>query len=177
MTMNRKDYLKETSSVRFLGELGPNLIKVAEKLLANQKLLRLLMYTDKDPLNPNKPNISKKDVYKNGRDGNIRVIPKILDKTEDTSVLSLMVLKGVPSPENIEVLDIYISIEIFVPNNQWVIKGENLRPYAIMGEIQRSLEGEEINGLGTINGSGFSVHFFSEEMSDFMMNYTITQFN
>ena len=49
--------------------------------------------------------------------------------------------------------------------------------YSIMGEIQKSLEGKNINGLGTIRGSGFSVNFFTEEMSAFIMNYRITQYN
>nr|DAQ90170.1 MAG TPA: hypothetical protein [Bacteriophage sp.] len=46
-----------------------------------------------------------------------------------------------------------------------------------MGEVQRSLENKNINGLGTIRGSGFSVNFFTEEMSAFIMNYRISQYN
>ena len=46
----------------------------------------------------------------------------------------------------------------------------------IMGEIQRSLENKNINGLGTIRGSGFSVNFYTEEISAFTMDYTISQF-
>ena len=68
-------------------------------------------------------------------------------------------------------------IEVFVPNEQWIIKGDNLRPYSIMGEIQKSLENKNINGLGTIRGSGFSVNFFTEEISAFIMNFKISQFN
>jgi hypothetical protein len=46
-----------------------------------------------------------------------------------------------------------------------------------MGEVQRSLENKKINGLGEIRGSGFSVNFFTEEMSAFIMSFKITQFN
>ena len=84
--------------------------------------------------------------------------------------------RGVPTAGNSEFLDIYFTIEVFVPNEQWIIKGDNLRPYMIMGEIQRSLENKNINGLGTIRGSGFSVNFYTEEISAFTMDYTISQF-
>nr|DAQ90169.1 MAG TPA: hypothetical protein [Bacteriophage sp.] len=46
------------SSTRYLQEMGPNLIKIMKRLLANQNLLRLLIYTDKDPLSKDKPDLT-----------------------------------------------------------------------------------------------------------------------
>lgn len=165
------------SEVRYLQEMGPNLIKMMKRLLANKELLRLLMYTDKDPLNPEKPEIKASDAYLNGDNGVVRIIPIIGTKENSQSIITLRVLKGVPSMNNTDFLDIYFAIEIFVPTEQWVIKGDNLRPYSIMGEIQKTLEGKNINGLGTIRGSGFSANFFTEEISAFIMNFKITQYN
>lgn len=165
------------SQVRFLQEMGSNLIKMMKRLLANQNLLRLLTYTDKDPLALDKADIKANEAYLQGDNGVVRIIPVIGAKENSQSIITLRVLKGIPSMDNPEFLDIYFSIEVFVPNEQWIIKGDNLRPYSIMGEIQKSLEGKNINGLGTIRGSGFSVNFFTEEMSAFIMNYRITQYN
>ena len=165
------------SKVRFLQEMGPNMIKIMKRLLANQNLLRLLNYTDKDPLNPEKPDIVAKDAYSQGDNGTVRIVPIVGNKENATSIISLRVLKAIPSTNNDEFLDVYFTIEVFVPNSQWIIKDENLRPYSIMGEIQKSLDGKNINGLGTIRGSGFSTSFFTEEISAFIMNYRITQFN
>lgn len=165
------------SEVRYLQETGGNLIKMMKRLLANKELLRLLMYTDKDPLNPEKPEIKASEAYQNGDNGVVRIIPIIGAKENAQSIITLRVLKGIPTTGNSEFLDIYFAIEIFVPTEQWVIKGDNLRPYAIMGEIQKSLEGKTINGLGTIRGSGFSANFFTEEISAFIMNFRITQYN
>ena len=165
------------SQVRFLQEMGSNLIKMMKRLLANQNLLRLLTYTDKDPLASDKADVKASEAYLQGDNGVVRIIPVIGAKENSQSIITLRVLKGVPSMDNPEFLDIYFSIEVFVPNEQWIIKGDNLRPYSIMGEIQKSLEGKNINGLGTIRGSGFSVNFFTEEMSAFIMNYRITQYN
>ena len=165
------------SQVRFLQEMGSNLIKMMKRLLANQNLLRLLTYTDKDPLALDKADIKASEAYLQGDNGVVRIIPVIGAKENSQSIITLRVLKGVPSMDNPEFLDIYFSIEVFVPNEQWIIRGDNLRPYSIMGEIQKSLEGKNINGLGTIRGSGFSVNFFTEEMSAFITNYRITQYN
>ena len=165
------------SQVRFLQEMGPNLIKMMKRLLANKELLRLLVYTDKDPLNPDKPEVKASDAYLHGDDGVVRIIPVIGTKEDSKSIITMRVLKGVPSSGNSDFLDIYFSIEIFVPNEQWIIKGDNLRPYSIMGEIQKSLENKTVNGLGTIRGSGFSVNFFTQEISAFIMNFRITQYN
>lgn len=167
----------DLSKVRYLQEMGPNLIKMMKYLLNNQNLLRYLFYTDKDPLAEDKPNIRPSEAYLNGDNGVVRIIPIIGTKDDSTSLITLRVQRGVPSGENNEFLDIYFSIEVFVPNEQWILKGDNLRPYAIMGEVQKSLEGKNINGLGTISGSGFSCNFFTEEITAFVMSFRITQYN
>lgn len=166
-----------TKSVRHLGELGENLQKIMKRLLANQDLLRYLYYTDKDPLNTNKVDITAEQAYEDGRTGVVRIVPVIDAKDDSTSILTLRVLKGVLSADNAEFLEIFFVIEIFVPTEQWIIKGANLRPYAIMGEVQRSLADKKINGLGEIKGSGFSVNFFTEEISAFLMSFRIIQYN
>lgn len=165
------------SKVRYLQEMGLNLMKIIKRLLANQNLLKLLVYTDKDPLSQDKSNISAKEAYKNGDNGVIRIVPVIGYKDDSQSIITLRIKKGVFPAANSEFLDIYFSIEIFVPNEQWVIKGDNLRPYMIMGEIQKSLQDKEINGLGKIRGSGFSLNYTTEEMSAFIMDFKITQFS
>jgi hypothetical protein len=40
-----------SDKVRDLAEMGENLQKIFKRLQANQNLLKLLYYTDKDPLN------------------------------------------------------------------------------------------------------------------------------
>jgi hypothetical protein len=40
------------SKVNYGQEIGPNLIKICKKLLANQNLCKLLINTDLDPINP-----------------------------------------------------------------------------------------------------------------------------
>ena len=98
------------SQVRFLQEMGSNLIKMMKRLLANQNLLRLLTYTDKDPLALDKADIKANEAYLQGDNGVVRIIPVIGAKENSQSIITLRVLKGVPSMDNPEFLDIYFSI-------------------------------------------------------------------
>jgi hypothetical protein len=65
---------------------------------------------------------------------------------------------------NTEFRNIKISVEVFVPLTQWIIKDTNLRPFAILGEIEKSLQGKSINGLGKIEGGDFALNFLTEEI-------------
>ena len=60
---------------------------------------------------------------------------------------------------------------------QWIIKNTNLRPFAIMGELEKSLKGKRVNGLGTIQGEGFKVGFFSDEMTCYQVDFLITTYD
>lgn len=162
---------------KYLEELGPNLRKIIKMLLRNKRLLRLLKYTDKDPQSEDKSEVDPKEAYGDGGNGLIRIIPVVPSKEDSTSILTLRVLKGVPISSNNNFLNIYFSIEIFVPIKQWIIIDDNLRPYAIMGEISKAISNKQINGLGTIKGAGFSSNYFTEEISNYIMNFEITQFD
>ena len=70
-------------------------------------------------------------------------------------MISMRVVRGRNNPENGEFRDFEIDIEVFVPLTQWFIKDSNLRPFAIMGEIHKSLNNKTINGLGKMKGGDF----------------------
>ena len=42
-----------------------------------------------------------------------------------------------------EFKDVKIQIEVFVPLTQWYIKSTNLRPFAILGKVQESLDNKK----------------------------------
>ena len=78
--------------------------------------------------------------------------------------------------ENEEFKDLLIEIEIFVPLTQWIIKDSNLRPFAIMGEIQESLNGKTINGLGKMTGGDFDLNFLSDEISCYVQSFSLISY-
>jgi hypothetical protein len=173
--------------VRNCADIGENLQKIIKLLMKNQTLLRLLYYTDKDPLLLNiaeVPNIAdghpditsqvaKDEIYEKL----IKVIPKVTANEIEKSIISIRVTRAPRNSANNEFKTVYISIDSFVPLKQWIIKNENLRPFLIMGEIQNSLVGKSINGLGKISGGDFELSFLTDEVSCYQQTFIIESYD
>lgn len=161
--------------IRNLGELGPNLQKIITRLMSNQNLLKLLFYTEKDPLS--KTDLTQEQIENEVYEKLIKIVPRVGPKETAKSLISLRATRGTLNSENNEFRNILLNIEVFVPLTQWFIKDKNLRPFAIMGEIQNSLSGKRINGLGTITGGDFSINFLTEEISCYEMTFSIIEYD
>lgn len=162
-------------SVRNCQELGINFQLIIKRLLANQSLLKLLYYTDKNPLE--KEDLTEEQIRKEVYENLIRITPKMLPQLDAKSRVGLRILNGIPDIANEEFRIIQFDFEIFVPMEQWLIVNSNLRPFAIMGEIEKSLSGKRVKGLGLIKNNGFSAEFFSDEMSCYKLSFTIEVYN
>jgi hypothetical protein len=101
--------------------------------MANDDLVNLLYYTDKDPLS--QPHLS--DEEKKGKifEELIKIVPNVPDREDDKSVVAIRVAGGSKLGSNSDFVRVKISVEIFVPLSSWIIKNTNLRPFAILGEI------------------------------------------
>lgn len=162
-------------SVRNCEEIGENLQKIMKYLFKNQRLLKLLYYTEKDPYSQDdlSPEQIKNEVFEKL----IKIVPRVGPKETSHSIIVIKVNRGTTISSNTEFKDIQINIETFVPLTQWIIKDDNLRPFAIMGEIQKSLNGRPINGLGKMVGGDFSLNFLTEEISAYEQEFFITTYD
>ena len=160
--------------VRNCAEIGENLQKIVTRLMANDDLVNLLYYTDKDPLS--QPHLSEEQKKEEIFEKLIKIIPNVPDREDSKSVIAIRVLGGANLNSNTEFQRIKISIEVFVPFSTWIFKNTNLRPFAILGEIQKSLEGKRINGLGEIQGGDFDLNFLTKEMSAYEQIFWITAY-
>ena len=161
--------------VRDLKELGLNLQKVVTRLQSNQDLLKLLYYTDKDPLSHS--DLTSEQIQNEVFEKLIKVVPRVGPKETAQSLISIRVVDGLTNKGNSEFRNIGLGIEVFVPLTQWLIKDTNLRPFCIMGEIQRSLNGKVINGIGKIEGGDFSLNFLTEEISCYEMTFEFVEYD
>ena len=161
-------------SVRNCAEIGENAQKIINRLLNNQDLIKLLYYNDKDPLS--NPDLTKKQIKNEVYNKLIKVIPRIGPTEYANAMIAMIVSDGIPN-ENNEFEDIIIQFEIFVPMTQWIIKDTNLRPFKIMGELQKSLVGKSINGLGKIHGGSFSFNYSTDETSCYKQIFRITTYD
>lgn len=160
--------------VRNCAEIGENLQKIITRLMANDDLVNLLYYTDKDPLS--QPHLSNEEKKEKIFENLIKIVPNVPDREDARSVVAVRVVGGSKLSSNTEFQRVKVSIEVFVPLSSWLIKNTNLRPFAILGEIQKSLEGKKINGLGKIEGGDFNLSFLTKEMSAYGQTFWITSY-
>lgn len=161
--------------VRNCSEIGENLQKIVRSLMKNNELLKYLYYTDKDPLSH--PNLTEEQKQKEVFEKLIKIVPVVGPKEDAKSLISIRVTRGTTNLENDEFRDLLLSIEVFVPNTQWILKSDNLRPFLIMGELQKSLSGKKVNGLGKLSGGDFSLNYMTEELSCYEQFFSITTYD
>ncbi len=159
--------------VRNLKELGSFMQRIVKRLMNNQNLLKLLYYTDKDPLSQS--DISDDTIRKEIYEKLIKVIPRVGPKETASSLIAIKIDRG-KANKNDEFRDIHFMVDVFVPLTQWIIKDENLRPFAIMGEIQKSLQGAKVDGIGQIIGGDFELNFLTEEISCYTITFTVISY-
>ena len=162
-------------ATRNLQDLGSNLQKIITRLQSNQRLLKLLYYSGQDPYSEEDLNENqiKNEIFQKL----IKVIPRVGPKETAQSLIAIRVVRGRSNKENNEFRDFEIDIEVFVPLTQWIIKDSNLRPFAIMGEIHRSLNNKTIDGLGKMTGGDFQINFLTGEISCYEMVYYVTSYD
>lgn len=160
--------------MRNYSELGINLQKICQRLLANDNLVKLLYYTDADPLGQPALTKEKKETLLHDL---IQVIPRSSERDDNRSLVIMYVPSATTISGNSEFKNIEIHFQVVVPLVEWVIKDSNLRPFAIMGEIQTSLNGKTINGLGKIIGGDFTLEVVTNEVSIYNQTFRITQYD
>ena len=156
-------------AVRNCSEVGENLQIIIKRLLANQALCKLLRYSDKDPLSHEDFADTSSFLH-----NEIKIIPLVGAFEDARSQISVQIVKGDTNPQNDEFADLYLNIEVFIPVSEWIIKSDNLRPFMVMGEIQKSLKGKTINGLGKIAGGDFFINYITEEITCYELVFKIT---
>lgn len=164
------------STVKYGQETGKNLIKIGKRLLENQELLMLLVNTDLDPLNKTK-HPEAINGYKL-MNKNILFVPLLKADSQDTSSkLVLYVDGGNINGLNSDNENLSLLINVYCPYVEWTITGDNLRPFAIMSEVRKSLQDRKINGLGELKYLGFDMTGLTEEMGCYSMRFAINAFS
>lgn len=160
-------------SIRNSAELGTNLVKIAQKLTSNQRLLRYLHYTDKNPLTNGKADVQPSEAMQR----NIRVVPLVNEKEDNTESTIVLVYGAGTVQENMEFKNLSLDVLVYVPLAEWTLNDINLRPFLIMSEVEKELKGKRVESLGTITYSGFDLQLVTDVMSCYKMEFHIDVFD
>lgn len=162
-------------SIRNCGELGKNLQKMVQRLLANDNLVKLLYYEDIDPLNGEA--LDQEQKLKLIYEKLIKITPRVIEDENNKSVIVIYVNQGSKVGGNSEFRNIEFVVDVVVPLEAWIIKDSNLRPFAILGEVQNSLSGKTINGLGKIQDGDFGLTKLTDKTSIYSQTFRIVEYD
>ena len=160
--------------VRNCEELGKNLQKIVNRLVANDDLVKLLHYEDENPLEH--PALTKEDKQKEIFEKLIKTVPRVGTKDTAKSVVVVYVQRANRISGNKEFKNVRILVDVIVPLTQWYIQGSNLRPFAILGQVQKSLDEKTINGLGKISGGDFELNFVTDDVICYQQTFEIIEY-
>ena len=140
---------------------------LVDKILSNNRLCKLLHYTDNDPLNKDILNDEQK-LALFGK--NIRIVPKLY---VDNPVLNYIIISfdNFIESSNPEFRDNIIEFDIICHFDQWQLKDFNLRPYRIAAEIDSMLNKQKLTGLGLLEFYGAKEILLTDEFAGLCLMY------
>jgi hypothetical protein len=100
-------------SIRNCGELGLNLQKVVSRLMANDNLVKLLYYTNKDPYAETA--LGAEEKQKLIFEKLIKITPRVIEDDENKSIVVVYIGAGRKNPNNSEFKTVEIVIDVIVP--------------------------------------------------------------
>ena len=140
---------------------------LVDKIVSNDRLCKLLYYTDKEALN--KPVLTD-DQKISLFNKQIRIVPKMY---VDTPVLNYIIITfdNFITSDNPEFRDNIIEFDIVCHFDQWQLKDFDLRPYRIAAELDTMLDKQRLTGIGLIEFYGAKEILLTDEFAGICLMY------
>ena len=140
---------------------------LVDKIMANERLCKLLYYTDAEALNKPKLTDEQKISLFNKQ---IRLVPKLY---VDNPVLNYIIISfdNFIESDNPEFRDNIIEFDIICHFDQWQLKDFDLRPYRIAAELDTMLNKQRLTGIGLIEFYGAKEILLTDEFAGVCLMY------
>ena len=152
------------------GTAEKDLFMIMDKLMSNKNLQKLLYYPVKDALE--QPELTQQQAL-SLINKNIKVIPKL---TVDEDVESYVVVtfdNFITNKNNPQYRDNTITFDIICHMDTWIMNNYQLRPYKIMGEIDRMLNNQKLNGIGRVDFMSAGQIMLNDDLAGFSLMYRV----
>ena len=155
--------------------MGTNTFKIADKLMNNQRICRMLKYQVRAPFDEKKyPDVDGADLINK----QILIVPKIYDdSTEKMSYITAIFDDFVVNMLNPEFKTSTVRFDIACPYDEWLLNDKSLRPYLIMQEIDAMFNESKLAGIGTLQFHRADNLTLSPQIGGYSMRYKINEFN
>lgn len=156
--------------------MGENAFIIANKLMQNQRICRLLKYQTRNPFEKTEkqPDVDGTELINK----QILIVPKIYDdSTEKMSYIVSVFDKFSVNTFNPEFKLSTVRFDIACPYDEWLLNDSSLRPYLIMEEIDKMFNESHLKGIGNLQFSMASALTLSPWIGGYSMRYEINEFN
>ena len=144
---------------------------IANKMLKNQDLLKLLYYTEPDCLKA--PDLTTEQMM-SLLNTKIRIVPKV-DIEQDCPTQVIITFDNFkPNLENPEFRDHSISFDVLCHPDHWNLGNFQLRPYKIIGLIDAMFNNQKLTGIGTLQFLGCNDLVLNEQLMGLTAIYQST---
>ena len=143
---------------------------IISKLCTNERLKKLLYYTDKNALS--QPNLTDEQMI-SMMGKNIKNIPKL--KVDGDSLIYLVISfdSFMPNNTNPQFRNNVIELDIICHFDQWNLKDFELRPYKIAAELDSMLDGQHLTGIGDVEFASANEFVQNDEFAGLCLIYTV----
>lgn len=121
--------------------------KIVEKILDNDKFLKLLYYKSKDALKLPKLSEEEKEGLINK---NILSYPYVPSEDEVENYIQILFDNFTQNQTNPQYVDNMIVITLLCHKDTWILEDWNLRLYAMANEVMNMLSNKKLTGIGTV---------------------------
>lgn len=142
---------------------------VIKKIMENQKLLKMLYYTQKDCLQA--PDLNSSQIYEM-INKQIKIIPQIKIDEECPIYLIVSLDNYTPNFTNPEFRDCTIQFDILCSPDHWNLGNFQLRPYKIAGELDALFDGQKLTGIGEVQFLGGKRLLLNSDLMGFTLIYS-----
>lgn len=171
--------MAQTNTQRRFSVMGDNTFKIANKLMSNQRICRLLKYQTRSPFSETcngkpQPNVDGAELINK----QILIVPKIFDdSTEKMSYITAIFDEFVVNQINPEFKVSTVRFDIACPYDEWLLNQHSLRPYLIMQEIDTMFNYQKLSGIGNLQFWRADNLALSPWIGGYTMRYKINEFN
>ena len=152
--------------------LEKDLERIANKMMTNPRLLKLLHYREADALS--RPNLTAKQKVEM-INHEIKIVPYLAIDKECPIFVIITFDNFTPNASNSEYRDCTVNFDILCHPDHWNLGNFQLRPYKIAGEIDAMFNKTKMTGIGELQFMGANNLVLNEQLMGLTMIYRSVQ--
>lgn len=141
---------------------------IFQKIMGNQRLLKMLYYTQKDCLKAS--DLTDAEIY-GMLEKQLKIVPNLTITEECPNFVIVTFDNFIPNASNPEFRDCTINFDILCHPDHWNLGNFQLRPHKIAGEIDAMFNNQYLTGIGTVQFAGGNNLVLNDQLMGMSLMY------